>query len=152
MDFLKYTETPCSWTDALGKRWNSCLAILLGDSCILANRVHTLGLGMARHRIVKALTVRNMPWTLQRFKGIVQRKLRWVEIGIALVLGCWTFFFNFKRPPSWFSQITFCRHLSPNYWYGNVGKNRWSAENGVWRLSICRNMVLAPIGVALYGV
>ncbi len=35
---------------------------------------------------------------------------------------------------------------------GNVGKNRCSAESGVWRLSICRNMVLAPIGVALYGV
>jgi hypothetical protein len=33
-----------------------------------------------------------------------------------------------------------------------VGNNRWSAESGVWRLSVCRNMVLAPIGVALYGV
>jgi hypothetical protein len=56
------------------------------------------------------------------FEGIVQRKLRWVEIGInrqlhiVLVLGRWTFFFNFKGTPSWILQKRFCRHLSPNYW------------------------------------
>jgi hypothetical protein len=55
------------------------------------------------------------------FKGIVQRKLRWVEIdryqstGIALGLGRWTFVFKFKGTPSWILQKSFCHHLSPIY-------------------------------------
>jgi hypothetical protein len=36
--------------------------------------------------------------------------------GITLVLGRWTFFFNFKGLASWIAQKIFCRHLSPNYW------------------------------------
>jgi hypothetical protein len=34
--------------------------------------------------------------------------------GIALVLGRWTFFYNFKRPASWILKNLFCRHLNPN--------------------------------------
>jgi hypothetical protein len=44
------------------------------------------------------------------FKGIVQRKLRWVEIGINRRV-----FFNFKGTPSRISHKTFCCHLSTNY-------------------------------------
>ncbi len=35
---------------------------------------------------------------------------------------------------------------------GNLGKNWWSAENGVYRLPVGGNMVLAPIGVPLFDV
>jgi hypothetical protein len=52
------------------------------------------------------------------FKGIFQRKLRWVEIGyngtgLALVLGHWAFFFNFKGSPSWILQKNVLSPLEP---------------------------------------
>jgi hypothetical protein len=57
---------------------------------------------------------------LRGLKGIVQRKLRWVEnwypsADIAQLLGRWTFFFYFKGQASWILQKMFCRHLSPDY-------------------------------------
>ncbi len=57
----------------------------------------------------------------QFLKGIVRRKLWWVEIIInrQVLLYCWDaghFFFNFKGTPSRILQKTFCRHLSLNYW------------------------------------
>jgi hypothetical protein len=60
--------------------------------------------------------------TVQRgFKGIVQRKLRWVESGVNrwVMLQYWGaghYFFNFKGTLSCISHKTFCRHLSINYW------------------------------------
>jgi hypothetical protein len=36
--------------------------------------------------------------------------------GLALVLGRWTLFFNFKGKPSCISHKTFCRHLSTIFW------------------------------------
>jgi hypothetical protein len=47
---------------------------------------------------------------------------------IALVLGHWTFFFNFKGPASWILQKMV---LPPAQIISNVGKKWWSAENGV---------------------
>jgi hypothetical protein len=41
------------------------------------------------------------------FKSIVQRKLRWVWTGLALVLGRWAVIFNFKGKPSWIMQKSF---------------------------------------------
>jgi hypothetical protein len=95
------------------------------------------------------------------FKGIVHRKLRWVEIGnngqcstllSALLLGHWAFFFFFYK---WnylgFFKKTFCRHLSPNkllVMWERIGE----ARKKVYSAFHFANMVLAPLLVELYSV
>ncbi len=47
----------------------------------------------------------------------------WYQLtGIALVLGRWTFFLNFKETPSWILQKNFLPPLKPKL-FGNVRKN-----------------------------
>jgi hypothetical protein len=70
----------------------------------------------------------------QLFKGIVQRKLRWVKSGVnravnASVLGRWTLFLMLKGHYLAFRIKRFAATWA--HIIGNVGKNWWSAENGV---------------------
>ncbi len=83
------------------------------------------------------------------------RKLRWVESGVnrCIMLQYWGaghYFLILKGHHLVFRIKRFAATLAQII--GNVGKNWWNAENGVKRLPICRKMILAPIGVALFGV
>jgi hypothetical protein len=76
--------------------------------------------------------------------------------GIALVLGRWTLFFNFKGTPCCISHKTFCRHLSTIYWLcGKELVKRWKwcvALTNLDKHGISANRSGAIWCTALHGI